>query len=132
MKISEGKKKWIKENKNTFIAGLKKGLFNSRKKLPNKFEQRLYNILKVENIEFIPQYELGGKFYDAYLPDYNTLIEFDGNFWHKDTLEECIYPIQKRNLKNDKRKDFIAKVNGYKLIRIKELDYITSIKQLLE
>lgn len=101
-------------------------------KLPNKFERRLYLVLDTEKIKYIPQFEVSGKYYDAYLPDYNVLLEFDGDYFHKQTYAECVYPIQKRNLKNDKKKDFIAKVNGYKLIRIKELDYITSIKQLLE
>jgi very-short-patch-repair endonuclease len=101
-------------------------------KLPNKFERRLYLILETEKIKYLPQFEVGGKFYDAYLPDYNVLLEFDGFYFHKQSYTECVYPIQKRNLKNDKRKDFIAKVNGYKLIRIKELDYVTSIKKLLE
>ena len=101
-------------------------------KLPNKFERRLYLVLETEKIKYVPQFEVGGKYYDAYLPDYNVLLEFDGDYFHKQTYAECVYPIQKRNLKNDKRKDFIAKTNGYKLIRIKELDYITSIKQLLE
>lgn len=101
-------------------------------KLPNKFERRMYLILDTENIKYVPQYEISGKYYDAYLPDYNTLLEFDGFYFHKQTYKECIYPVQKRNLKNDKKKDCIAENNGYKLIRIKELDYITSIKKLLE
>lgn len=100
-------------------------------KLPNKFERRLYLVLDTEKIKYIPQYEIGGKFFDAYLPDYNVLLEFDGSYFHKSTYKECIYPVQKRNLKNDKYKDFIAKKNGYKIIRIKELDYVTSIKKLL-
>lgn len=100
--------------------------------IPNKFESRLYLIMDNENIKYIPQYEISGKYYDAYLPDYNVLLELDGSFFHKNTYKECIYPIQKRNLKNDKYKDFIAEKNGYKLIRIKELDYVTSIKKLLE
>jgi very-short-patch-repair endonuclease len=101
-------------------------------KLPNKFESRMYLILDTEKIKYEPQYEVSGKFYDAYLPEHNILLEFDGDYFHKQTYEECIYPIQKRNLKNDKKKNQIAKNNGYKLLRIKEGDYITSIKKLLE
>lgn len=101
-------------------------------KLPNKFEKRLYLVLDNENIKYEAQYEVGGKYYDAYLPDYNVLLEFDGDYFHKESIKECIYPIQKRNFKNDKKKNYIAKNNGYKLIRIKELDYVTSVKQLLE
>lgn len=101
-------------------------------KLPNKFESRMYLILDNEKIKYVSQYEVGGKYYDAYLPDYNVLLEFDGHYFHKTTYKECVYPIQKRNLRNDNKKNWIAKTNGYKLIRIKELDYITSIKQLLE
>jgi very-short-patch-repair endonuclease len=101
-------------------------------KLPNKFENRMYLILDTENIKYERQYEVSGKYYDAYLPEYNTLLEFDGDYFHKQTYKECIYPIQKRNLKNDRKKNWIAENNGYKLIRIREGDYITSIKQLLE
>jgi very-short-patch-repair endonuclease len=101
-------------------------------KLPNKFEKRLYLVLDNEKIKYVPQYEVDRKIYDAYLPDYNVLLEFDGDYFHKKTYKECIYPIQKRNFKNDKKKNWIAKNNGYKLIRIKELDYITSVKKLLE
>jgi very-short-patch-repair endonuclease len=119
----------MRRQKVNAIKGIRAAMKNSG---PNKFEQRLYNVLKTENIKFIEQYEIEGKLYDAYLPEYQTLIEFDGSFWHKESITECIYPVQKRNLKNDKIKDVIAKNNGYKLIRIKELDYITSIKKLLE
>ena len=101
-------------------------------KLPNNFERRLYLILDTENIKYIPQYEVRGKFFDAYLPEYNVLLEFDGSFWHKQSYKECVYPVQKRNLENDKYKDKIAKNCGYKIIRIKESDYVTSIKTLLE
>ena len=101
-------------------------------KLPNKFESRIHLVLDNENIKYTTQYELCGKYYDVYLPEYNTLLELDGDYFHKETYKECVYPIQKRNLKNDRKKDLIAKNNGYKLIRIKEKDYITSIKQLLE
>lgn len=92
----------------------------------------MYLILDTEEIKYERQYEVSGKYYDAYLPEYNTLLEFDGDYFHKQTYKECIYPIQKRNLKNDKKKNLIAENNGYKLIRIKEGAYITSIKKLLE
>jgi len=124
-----GKEEFLRQQKINTIKRIRTAMKNSG---TNMFESRLYNVLKSENIKFIPQYEVNGKFYDAYLPDYNTLIEFDGDFWHKESMDECIYPVQKRNFKNDRKKDFIAKTNGYKLIRIRQLDYITSIKQLLE
>lgn len=101
-------------------------------KVPNQFEKRMYLILDTENIKYIPQYELNGKYYDAYLPDYNILLEFDGDFWHKSSLSECRYKVQKRNYKNDRYKDSLAKNKGYKLIRVKRSEYITSIKKLLE
>ena len=130
-KISVRRKKWIEENRNILIAGLKKGLFNYKKNSPNKFEQNLYDMLKSENIKYVPQYEVDNKFYDAYIPEYNTLIEFDGNFWHKNTLKECVYPIQIQNFKNDIHKNEIAINNGYKILRIKESECISSIKNLL-
>ena len=58
------------------------------------------------------------KYYDFYLPNYNILIEYDGDYWHKNSLEECENDLQINNFKNDRLKDKIAQELGYKLIRI--------------
>ena len=80
----------------------------------------MYNFLQLNNIKFEKRYELDQKQYDAYLPDYNILLEFDGKFWHKQSLEECTYSFQIFNFYNDRRKDEIAKKYNIPLFRIKE------------
>lgn len=85
------------------------------------------------NVFYIPQYELDGRYYDAFLPDYNVLIEFDGTFWHPKNIDECKYECQFKNLKVDGIKNNIAKNNGYTLLRIREESPIelSELKKLL-
>ena len=97
----------------------------------NKFETRIYDILKECNIEYIPQYEIENKFYDAYIPSLGILLEFDGGFFHKKRLVECKYGIQKKNYFNDLLKNKIAKKHNLKLIRIPEKMIIGSFDDIL-
>lgn len=97
----------------------------------SSLEIKYYNMLKQEGFSFIPQYELDGKLYDAFLEDRKILLEFDGSFWHKEKLEDCKYSYQKHNYLNDIEKNEIANRNGLKLIRIREDTPIDSIKELL-
>jgi very-short-patch-repair endonuclease len=50
------------------------------------------------------------KEYDFYIPSLNLLLEIDGEYWHS----------LPKNVKNDKYKDELAKIAGYKLLRIPE------------
>lgn len=94
-------------------------------------EIKLYSMLKEENIVFIKKYELNGKVYDAYLPDKNILIEIDGGFWHKQSLEECKYKYQTESYYNDIVKNQIAEDNNMKLIRIRENSIPNTITEIL-
>lgn len=85
-------------------------------------ETKMYKFLADNNINFQRQYELEWKFYDAYLPDYNILLEFDGDFWHKNSLEECQYPFQVSSYHNDIQKNNIAKKHNIVLFRLREHD----------
>lgn len=93
-----------------------------KKSKPNKLEQRIYDIISSLNLKYEREYQIPNtmKFYDIYLPDYNTLIEIDGSYWHKKDLSECKTRIQKHNFFNDISKDKLAFKFGYKLIRILE------------
>lgn len=90
-------------------------------------------MLNEMDIFYVPQYPLGGRFYDAYLPDENVLLEFDGFFWHKEKLEDCKYDHQKKRLRVDKIKNDLAAKNGIRIIRIKENEPITreQLKELI-
>jgi len=93
-------------------------------------EIKLYEMLKMEGIKFEKKYEVSGKIFDAYLPDHMTLIEIDGEFWHK-PLKECKYKFQIESFYNDRLKEKIAKNNGFKLLRIKEKSIPKTITEIL-
>jgi len=40
------------------------------------------DFLEKYSINFINQYQITNRYYDFYLPDYNLLIEVQGDFWH--------------------------------------------------
>ena len=98
-------------------------------------EVKMYKFLEDNKIKFEKKYELNQKQYDAYLTDYNVLLEFDGEFWHKQSLNECKYTFQIMNFYNDINKNEIAKKHNIQLLRIREnddpqiiIEYINSIK----
>lgn len=94
-------------------------------------ETRIYSMLNNEHISYIKKYELDGKIYDAYLPDYNVIIEIDGDFWHRQTLDKCKYKFQIDSYHNDRLKEEIAKNNGIKLLRIREYQIPNTISEIL-
>jgi very-short-patch-repair endonuclease len=96
------------------------------------FETRMYAILTADGLKFEKQWPIDGKRFDAYLPEQKILIEFDGNFWHPMSIDECKYEWQISNYHNDIEKNEIAKTTGLRLIRIRETDEIVSIKPLLD
>lgn len=74
------------------------------------------------------------KIFDYYLPDYNILIEIDGDFWHCNPLRfpNATCKTQQINIKNDQIKNQWAKDNGYKLLRFWEYDIINNPQQIIE
>lgn len=96
-------------------------------------EQKYYYMLKQLNVYYIPQYPLGGRYYDAFLPDHNILMEFDGSFWHPLKIEDAKYGFQKKSMRVDVEKNNTAEKNGYKLIRIREENPVSSeqMKELI-
>lgn len=102
-------------------------------------EKTFANILDLLNIkytQFLYAKDIKA-FYDFYLPDFNTIIEVDGDFWHcnPDTRhKDPKYSTQKTNLERDKIKNDWALNNGYKIIRFWENDIknnIRKVKQIL-
>ena len=96
-------------------------------------ERKYYLMLKELNVFYVPQYPLGGRFFDAYLPDQNVLLEFDGTFWHPKKEADCKYGFQKKNMRVDELKNSMANKKGIKIIRIREESPITmtQLKQLI-
>ena len=77
------------------------------------------------NINFDPQVQIGRWTVDFFIPDFNTAIECDGDYWHCNPL---IYDrsnadhTQKRNIDRDAKKDLFLSSSGIKILRIWETD----------
>jgi hypothetical protein len=117
-KISDSKKLYWK----THPEERKRIMDIWKKRSETSLEIKMYKFLADSGIRFEKRYELDQKQYDAYLPDYNVIIEFDGDFWHKQTLYECKYNFQTFNFYNDQRKNEIARKHNIPLFRIHESD----------
>ena len=86
----------------------------------SNLELEICNEFTLAGIKTIPQYEIEGYYFDLYLPEFNILIEVDGDFWHPVSLSECQYPFQKKNYYKDKIKNKICIKRDIQLIRIRE------------
>lgn len=80
------------------------------------------------------------KVYDFYVSngkDYEFFIEVDSTYWHGLEYTEgtakykSLSKIQKRNIKNDKLKNRIAKEKGITLLRIKDKDLKTNRSKVI-
>jgi very-short-patch-repair endonuclease len=90
----------------------------------NNLEKFMMQILSSLNIKYVFQYEHGGKLFDFYLPEYNVLLETDGDYWHCNpkTQGKPKYANQKRTIRNDKKKNKLCEQSGITLIRYWESD----------
>ncbi len=112
------------QRKRMSFVGIKKTLKPEFK--ATSLEKLYYMMLTELEVDYIPQFPLGGRLYDAYLPDHNILFEFDGAFWHPKTEADAKYGFQKKSMRVDEEKNNIAKKKGYKIIRIREDEPITT------
>lgn len=112
------------QRRNLRFVGIKKTLKPSIK--ATSLEKHYYMMLSELGVDYVPQFPLGGRFFDAYLPDHNILFEFDGTFWHPKTEADAKYGFQKKSILVDKEKTKLAEAKGYKIIRIREEEPITT------
>jgi len=103
-------------------------------KLEYEFQEIFLNKLNIKNIHsyYIKQIKA---FYDFYLPEYNILIEVDGDFYHCNPIKYPngpIYETQEKNIKRDQIKNQYAKDNGFKLLRFWETDIKNNPQQIIE
>ena len=82
------------------------------------------------NITHKTQYRLEGKSFDFYIPKYNLLIEYNGDYWHcnPNLYVETYFNKKKRMLAKDiweydKKKLQLSTKHGYNLEVIWESDY---------
>ena len=96
----------------------------NRKKRPmSNLEQRVADLLDDLKIDYEREVPLkypgsGFRYYDFCLYDHGVLIEVDGAYWHGERKKIDYSSLMAK--KNDMTKNWLAKKNGYNLIRIKE------------
>lgn len=103
-------------------------------------ELEVSKYLNEHHISYVSQKTFSGCVYrrklpfDFYLPEYNTLIEFDGEQHHKAVKLFGGEVALKYQVVRDHIKDSFAKSNSINLIRINSIDEITKVldKQLKE
>lgn len=147
-KISHAKTKWwesvdadtkskiLKHTQNVFKDRVGVDVYNSIKRIngskskkkfdsqnnilhSSSFELEMYKFLEDNNINYIAQFNVAGWIFDCYIPDKHLLLEFDGDFWHPLSIDDCKYDFQKRRLHTDKMKTGVAISNGYNFQRIR-------------
>jgi very-short-patch-repair endonuclease len=97
------------------------------------------NILKDNNIEYRKQFRvyyngMRYKKYDFFLPNYNLIIECDGDYWHGNpAVYEKLNENQLKNKMNDDFKNQLATNNGYRLLRFwgSDIKYCDFPKKLI-
>lgn len=101
----------------------------------SKAEKALRKCLSNHKIRTIPQYQIPGVpyFYDLYLPDYHTIIEYHGDYYHCNPRK---YPanvpvkfpggkvvLPKTIWKRDRNKESVARERGYNVLVFWETEY---------
>jgi len=118
----------------TSANNIKYGIFPKRQK--SSIEEDLENKLKLYNIKYMHQYLINGKHFDFYIPEINTIIETDGEAFHKDKLENLTFGTINNSI-NDFEKNNIIKNLNFNFYRIRynkdnfNFNNLTELKELL-
>jgi hypothetical protein len=112
-----GEQQYLEMMANKSLKGYKTLVKNGR---GSKWEFEMVSKLTEMFSDTIADYQVGGRWYDAYIPSKNLLVEFDGDFWHPKTLNDCQYEFQIQNYYNDQTKNKIAIEHGFELVRIRQ------------
>ena len=90
-------------------------------KVKSKAEHKAFNYIKSFFSDAIDDYWVSlegmNKCYDVYIPQFNLLIELDGNYWHGRDRTRNFTKDQLNNMKNDLLKNRVDSL-GYNLCRI--------------
>ena len=108
--------------------------FNYKSKTEQKFIDEL---IKPLNIHFIQQYWFKDihQLSDVYIPSLNSVIEFEGDFWHcnpKLFPNGAKYNCQKEKIKKDKIKYEYFDSKNIKYLRVWENDYRNNLNLVKE
>jgi G:T-mismatch repair DNA endonuclease (very short patch repair protein) len=105
----------------------------------SKAEDEIIEILHGLNIKCQPNYIIESKIFDIYIPKYNLLVEYNGDYWHCNPNKYTYdYINKKKNMtakdiwEQDKNKLYLAEKNGYACEIIWESDYKKNKNVILE
>jgi very-short-patch-repair endonuclease len=129
MKMSNYER-WV-EDFGEDVAKEKMRIWKTKNIIPSKskmtsIEKLCEKYLRLLKIEYVPQYDKIGKYWcDFYLPEYNLILEIDGDYWHANPekySEDDLIGTKKMKAKDiweydeKKTKDIVDA--GYKILRI--------------
>lgn len=131
-KVSDSQKKAWKENYHERYEAVftdefrrKISIANSERDIKRKSAQEVelfHALAKILPVEIVAdhwvQWDGGSKCFDAWVPSWNLLIEFDGVYWHGLDRAEGFTIDQVISLANDLLKNRIARSKDYNLVRI--------------
>jgi hypothetical protein len=130
-KVSEGlKNKWDSGELETLrlklsslmVDKIKKGVIKGFNR--SKAEDEIIKLLNDKGIDCVPSFYLGGKIFDIYVPKFNLLIEFNGDYWHCNPNK---YDENYLNTKKNKTAKEIWEYDKNKLDLSNELGYINEV-----
>lgn len=76
------------------------------------------SILDKLDVEFEPFVDIGPYEADTVLPEYDVVLEFDGDYWHGHPSFESLDEIQQTHKSRDREKDEYLEESGYTVVRI--------------
>jgi len=102
-------------------------------KNPTKIEKKISELLTDQNIYFKYQYNKNVFFFDFFLPEYNLVIECQGDYWHANPNKFTkLDKTQISNIKRDERKINFLKENNISAIFIWENTINNNIQKIKE
>jgi very-short-patch-repair endonuclease len=124
-RLNEGHTKYFStpEGKKKRIENGVKAMTNFSKNKRTSIEIKMAEELALREIEYIEQYNLGNKFaLDFFLPEYNIVIECDGDYWHR----------RPEAIGRDKSRNAYIKACGFPLFRFWESEINTDVEACVD
>lgn len=126
--------KSIKANREKMYRMLTEGEFSLSSKIEKEFIEKC---VKPLGIDFNTQYYIKDLYHycDVYIPSKNTIIEFQGDYWHGNPKKYEKEELSEHQLKKVEKDEILreyCKNNGIKLIEVWESDYNKNNEKIAE
>lgn len=130
----KAKERWdnyTEEEKNLIIGRLT--LASNKAKKDTSIEIKIEKLLLDLQLNFIKQYRVSKWVFDFYVPEFNTIIECQGDYWHANPLlfeDKKLNNIQLKNIDRDKRKKLFIEENQINSIFLWECEIHSNIEEI--